>query len=191
MADGYVIEEIMVPFIWFDPSRIENDLKMFLRSFLGACAVDEGYQDVQKASPTLRSVVYNIISITDDNGFEIKREYESINDTVEITSESNPIMIVSYNCTHNKAQTARELAMYTHMFFKNIGKQSLEENEAVLVELSPVQNRSTYLINEYVHQFGFDVTLRTKRIIKDVYEKINTVEVNINGETINILGDSE
>lgn len=190
MAEGYTITEILMPYIWFDPSRIENDLKTYLRGVLGKCAVIEANQDIQRPNISLQTVMYNIISISDETGHETLRERIQ-NDTVEITKESFPIMIVSYNCSHTSQATARQLALFTSMFFKDSGKESLETNEAVVVEISPIQNRSVWFVDTYLHQFGFDVTLRTKQVLKSTYERINNVDVSFNTETLTFLGDVE
>jgi len=179
---------------YFNPSIIETELQTYLQEHLtgGVCAVSEANLDDDRPAVSTPYVTYNLISQAgeDENLYEISRTYNEEDKTFDILYENYPTVIVSINCMHNTRITAQTLAVLCRTFFQEDGKSFLDTNNLVCVELTPTLNRTVYLINNYLYQFGFDVTLRTKQSLTKTIEVIETIEANVNNEDITIiLGD--
>jgi len=92
---------------------------------------------------------------------------------------------ISFNCYGITHDNAYEIAEKLRKWFVYGGSFYLEEIDVVVVEVSDVQNRTTFLVDSYDEKYGFDVIIRYLDIDKREVDYFDTVEysVQINSDT--------
>lgn len=92
---------------------------------------------------------------------------------------------ISFNVYGTTHDNAYEVAEKLRKWFVYGGSFYLDEMNAAVVEVSDVQNRTTFLVDSYDEKYGFDVIIRYLDIDEREADYFDTVEyyVQINSDT--------
>lgn len=102
---------------------------------------------------------YKIISHRKGTGQEDISHHDVLDALVEKRVEERNATI-SFNCYGITHDNAYEIAEKLRKWFVYGGSFYLEEIDVVVVEVSDVQNRTTFLVDSYDEKYGFDVIIR-------------------------------
>lgn len=85
--------------------------------------------------------------------------------------------VISFTAYDMDNDSSIDLAQKVHDWFSFVGYDFLSSKNMVLVEATSVQNRDSFVLEDYERQNGFDVTLRLTRELQQVVEYIEQVNV--------------
>jgi len=92
---------------------------------------------------------------------------------IERTAIEQPTMTISFTVYAKTEDEALSLALQAQEWLRFSGYDTLSENNVVVVETTPVQNRDTLIINDYERRQGFDAILRS---VSESTKRIETLE---------------
>lgn len=95
-------------------------------------------------------------------------------------------MVISINAIGDDLDQSEGLANQIYEWFSFHGSDLLEDNNIAVVDMTSIQNRDTFLIDEYERRNGFDVTIRVTKEISRTVDYIETVVSN--NQTIDVDG---
>lgn len=101
---------------------------------------------------------------------------ETYNET-ELSQEEEFKRILSFNAYAMDEDVSNELAQSVHDWFRFHGSDFLDANNIVVSDITDVQNRDVFLVDDYERRNGFDVTLRLSRALSKPMEYIEKAEV--------------
>lgn len=99
------------------------------------------------------------------------QDFEETQTTEDVISLS----VTAHAKTFIEAQTIAET---THNMIEFINQQDFSDEGYQLITVLPLQNRTVYLTEDYLHRFGFDVSYRVQREVKRRLDTIETVIIN-------------
>ncbi|WP_419882788.1 LIC_12616 family protein [Peribacillus sp. B-H-3] len=82
---------------------------------------------------------------------------------------------ISFSIYAENTETTIELAHKVHQWFLFSGEYFLQEKDIVVANVWNIENRTTFLIDEYEYKFGFDVQFRATVEQIRVMESIGAV----------------
>lgn len=95
---------------------------------------------------------------------------------VQMTRSETPKMIFSINCVSNDQDQAIKVAEDTIDWLNLLNQQYLEDCDIVVIDISDIGDRTTYLETGYQYKYGFDLTIRTTDEISTNINAIASVE---------------
>ncbi|OXS74914.1 hypothetical protein B1B04_08480 [Lysinibacillus sp. KCTC 33748] len=107
------------------------------------------------------------ISYRDEPNVLIENRTEERNATISFNS---------YGTTHDNSY---EIAKKLRKWFAHGGSLYLEEIDVAIVDVSEVENRTTFLIDSYDEKWGFDVIIRYLDVDENEVDYFDKVEVEM------------
>ncbi|MGC4378256.1 hypothetical protein WD019_15210 [Fictibacillus sp. Mic-4] len=125
--------------------------------------------------PPLPYGVYNITSpFIKDRG---KGSITQSPDGTEKRTEQYRFTI-SFNIFAVDNETTIELAHKVHQWFLFLGQEFIQDRNMAIVSVGNIENRTTFLIDNYEYKHGFDVIFRaTDEQVRHINETIETVNI--------------
>lgn len=122
--------------------------------------------------------VYNITSpYIKGRGKGAVTQYTNDSGTFEKRTEHYKF-IISFSFFAIDNETTIELAMKVHQWFLFIGQEFIQEKELVVISVGSIQNRTTFLVDDYEYKHGFDVQFSaTDEQIRQLTESMETINV--------------
>lgn len=123
-------------------------------------------------TPPLPYAVYNITSpfIQDGRGIEYIRDRIAHYNTQYKQTISFNVYGISTDETIQKANDIR----HWFLFF---GKTFIQDQNIAVLEVTNLEDRTTFLVDSYEYKFGFDVRLRLSESFSKDVETIETVNI--------------
>ena len=100
---------------------------------------------------------------------------EDKNDDLEEARYSNDEMSASFNIYSDDRDEAHKVALWAARYFLFDGLSELKEDGLIVIDVSGIQNRDTYVVDEWERRLGFDVTFRILSKVKRTTGTIETV----------------
>lgn len=129
-------------------------------------------------------IVYGFINFADTGARQsvirtddlIASEEEEWDYDIETGNINFPRGTVSFTCFGPEGK--EDLGLIREWFNTvGIGDWWLRENEAVIRNITSVQDRTVYLETDYEERYGFDVELQFKDIVKNTFRTIEKVQI--------------
>lgn len=92
-----------------------------------------------------------------------------------MTLDSN--YIISFNSYSDNLNVARESIIKLWELFKFTARHVLSLENIIVVNLTNIQDRTIYIVENFEYRFGFDVEIRKIKTIKRDVETIETYKV--------------
>lgn len=96
---------------------------------------------------------------------------------VQINKTETPQMIFSFNCSSDNLDECLQVLKDTIDYLTFSGKQFLEDSGIIILECSPITDRTNWLETKYQYKWGFDLTIRVTDTISMQVDSIGSVEV--------------
>ena len=122
--------------------------------------------------PPLPYAVYNITSpyIQDGRGNEYIRDRTAYYDT-------HYKQTISFNVYGNTTDEAIQKANDIRHWFLFLGKTFIQDQNIAVLEVTNLEDRTTFLVDSYEYKFGFDVKLRLSESLSKDAETIEIVKI--------------
>ncbi|MFJ7891299.1 LIC_12616 family protein [Lysinibacillus xylanilyticus] len=108
------------------------------------------------------------ISYRDEPNAHVEKRVEERNATI------------SFNCYGTTHDNAYEIAEKLRKWFVRGGSFYLDEIDVVIIDVSEVDNRTTFLIDAYDEKWGFDVIIRYLDMDENEVDYFDKAEVKMN-----------
>lgn len=156
--------------IGIDISNIRNVITNGIKAYTDLITVNT---DNPHKKPPYPYYSYKMTTLYKPMGHEGTRLTVNDEGVVKETVILQPQMTISFNSYSNNILEANEKALKAWEWFKFAGYYHLKNNNLVVVDVMPVQDRTTFLTVGYEYRQGFDVILRT---VHKIEREIETIE---------------
>lgn len=96
---------------------------------------------------------------------------------IEITRQEQPEMILSISTYSLDDAESCSLALTAKNWFVHHGYDFLKSKNIIVVDVTPIQDRTILIVDNYEQRLGFDVTLRITDEQKRIIEGIEILEM--------------
>lgn len=127
--------------------------------------------------PSLPFGTYNITAPWIKGVGREDRTFKDKGNGLELTRFEEFRVTLSFNFYAATNETAIEKALQAKKWFVFFGEDFISSQNATLVEVTSVDNRTAFLVDSYEYKHGFDVRLRMTDIDKVMIDWIETVEI--------------
>ena len=80
---------------------------------------------------------------------------------------------ISFSIFAENTETTIGLAHKVHQWFSFLGEEFIREQGFVIASVGNIENRTTFLVDDYEYRYGFDVQFRT---VDEQIRQIETIE---------------
>ncbi|WP_051291495.1 phage neck terminator protein [Fictibacillus gelatini] len=150
-----------------------------IKEIIAQIKKDTGLQIVKAnmtaPQPLLPYGVYNITSpfVKDRGKGSIM---QSPNGTEKRTEQYK--FTISFNIFAVDNETTIDLAHKVHQWFLFLGQEFIQDRNMAVVSVGNIENRTTFLIDNYEYKHGFDVIFRaTDEQVRQITETIETINI--------------
>jgi len=95
---------------------------------------------------------------------------------VQINKTETPQMVFSLSSYSDKLDECLEVLKDTINYLTFIGKQYFQDNGLIILECSPITDKTSWLETDYQYKWGFDLTIRVTDIVTMQIDTIGSVE---------------
>jgi hypothetical protein len=156
--------------------QLRNNLVAAIQAHTGSLIIP---QDSEGERPEGKHATYKITSTGGPAAGRETTLYIPGPDALVMQSEKEERLTISFTAYSFDADESFALAEQIREFFAFYGEDVLRANNAVVDELTEVDNRDEFLIDEYERKNGFDVIIR---ILREFQRSVDFFE-NVEGIT--------
>lgn len=170
-----------------DLYAFRTNLQPEIKSYCGIPQLVRADQDIESEDLVYPRITYKISSPYDVNGntqsMFVKQEVVPSNDSdfdkdVECSYYSNPRVTISFNAF------GKDISNYIFKLMEwfripKLGQRFLDQHDVVIVSVTDMQDRTTYLETDYEDRKGFDVILQFKDEVKIIEKTFEKVELEV------------
>lgn len=170
-----------------DLYTFRTNLQPEIKSYSGIPQLIRADQDVNSEDLIYPRITYKMSSPYDINGnaqsMFIKKEVVPSDDPdfdkdIEYSYYSNPRVTISFNAFgKNVSQYISKLIEWFRI--PKLGQRFLDQHDVVIINVTNMQDRTTYLQTDYEDRKGFDVVLQFNDEVKIIEKTFEEVELEV------------